>query len=117
MPVSSATEARVLVYNIVVAWLAPRVGLPASKINVGRTFRDPPPSGYSQTTGAYMSMCDHVADRLQETTGRAITLPVNWRIKYEGATIAAYINAVSVRLLSSQMNATGKSALNWAFSS
>jgi hypothetical protein len=42
--ISSGTNARVIVYNTVVNWLAPKVNLAPAQIKVGRKFAGPPPA-------------------------------------------------------------------------
>jgi len=114
MPVSSGTNARVIVYNVVVHWLGPRVKLPPSQIKVDRSFAGAPPAGYGQTTGAYMTMCDDISLSLSATTGRRVVLSGGWRINHQGDKISDFIDAVTVVLMASGMSATGRKALNWA---
>jgi hypothetical protein len=44
--IASGTTARVIVYNTVVTWLAPKVNLAPAQIRVERKFAGPPPDGY-----------------------------------------------------------------------
>jgi len=114
MPVSSGTNARVLVYNTVVNWLAPRVNLAPAQIRVERKFAGPPPGGYGQVKGAFLTMCDDVSEKLSETTGRALRLSGAWRIKHQNDVIAVFINAVAVALMAAPMTPAGKKSLVWA---
>jgi hypothetical protein len=114
VPVSSGTNARVIVYNTVVHWLAPRVNLSPSQIKVDRSFAGAPPAGYGQNTGAYMTMCDDISKTLTAITGRNVDLSGGWRIKHQGNKIADFINAVVILLMAAGMSPTGRNALNWA---
>ena len=114
MPVSSGTNARVIVFNTVVNWLGPNVKLSPSQIDVQRKFAGKPPGGYLQTNGAYMQMCDDISDTLSATTGRKVVLSGGWRIKHQGDKIADFINAVAIVLMAAGMSTTGHKALNWA---
>ena len=114
MPVSSGTNTRVLVYNAVVNWLAPRVNLKPEQIDVGRTFSEAPPDGYGQTGGAFMKMCDDISETLSKVTGRALSLPNSWRAEHQDDEIATYINEVAIALMAAPMNKSGKKGLGWA---
>jgi hypothetical protein len=114
MPVSSATSARVLVYNAVVEWLGPRVGLPPNKIDVTRKFAGPPPGGYGQTGGSFMTMCNDISATLSVMAGKKLTLTNPWRVAHQGDVIAVFINAVAVLLIAAPMSPTGKKSLTWA---
>jgi hypothetical protein len=67
MPVSSGTNARVIVYNTVVNWLGSRVRIPPSQIRVERTFAGAPPDGYGQNTGSYMTSATTSAGRCRQS--------------------------------------------------
>jgi len=69
MTVSSGTNTRVIVYNTVVNWLAPKVNLAPAQIRVGRKFAGPPPGGYGQIAGTFLTMCDQISATLSECTG------------------------------------------------
>jgi hypothetical protein len=114
MPVSSGTNACVIVYNTVVNWLGPRVKIPPAQIKVDRSFAGAPPGGYGQTTGAYMTMCDDISLSLSVTTGRKVVLSGGWRIKHQGDQIADFITAVAIVLMAAGVSASGLKALNWA---
>ncbi len=114
MPVSSGTNVRVLVYNTVTQWLGTRVNIPAWKIRVDRQFAGPPPGGYGQTRGAFMTMCDDVSATLATATGRRLSLSGSWRLKHQNDVIADYINGVAVALMAAPMSPVGRKALTWA---
>ena len=117
MPVSSGTNARVVVYNVVVNWLAPKVNLPAVRIDVTRTFAGKPPGGYGQISGSFLTMCDDISDTLSSTTGRTLKLSGPWRIKHQQDVIADFINAVAVLLMAAGTTPTGRNAVVWAMES
>ncbi len=117
MPVSSGTNARVVVYNVVVNWLAPKVNLPAAQIDARRTFAGKPPGGYGQIRGSFMTMCDEISDILSSATGRKLKLSGRWRIKHQQDVIADFINAVAVLLMSAGTTPTGRNAVVWAMES
>jgi hypothetical protein len=114
MPVSSGTNARIIVYNTVVNWLAVRVNLPPAQIKVDRKFAGPPPGGYGQTRGSFMTMCDDISDTLSSTTGRSLRLTGAWRLKHQNDVIADFINAVAVVLMAAGTTPSGRSAVAWA---
>jgi hypothetical protein len=114
MPVSSGTNARVIVYNTVVNWLAPKVNLAPAQIRVGRKFAGPPPDGYGQIAGAFLTMCDQISATLSECTGRSLKLSGAWRIKHQNDVIADYINAVAIQLMAAPMTPAGRNSLVWA---
>lgn len=114
MTVSSGTNARVIVYNTVVNWLASRVNLAPAQIRVGRKFAGPPPGGYGQIKGAFLSMCDEISVTLSNGTGRALKLSGAWRIKHQNDVIADFINAVAVLLMAAPMTSAGRNSLVWA---
>lgn len=116
MVVSDPTAARILVYNVVVQWVARAVNLPPSSVNVSRTFVDAPSGGYGFTEGRYLQMCGAITEDLIRTSGRSLTLPPGWRVQHEGDAIATFINAVAVRLVAGKLTPAGLSAFNWAIS-
>jgi hypothetical protein len=112
--ISSGTNARVIVYNTVVNWLAPKVNLAPAQIRVERKFAGPPPDGYGQVRGAFLTMCDEISAALSECTGRALKLSGAWRIKHQDDVIADFINAVAIALMAAPMTPSGRKSLVWA---
>lgn len=112
--IASGTTARVIVYNTVVTWLAPKVNLAPAQIRVERKFAGPPPDGYGQAKGAFLTMCDEISTTLSACTGRALKLSGAWRIKHQNDVIADFINAVAVALMAAPMTSSGRVSLIWA---
>jgi hypothetical protein len=114
MPVTDPTSARILVYNVVVTWVGPKVNLPPNKVDVSLTFMDAPPGGYQFNEGMFLSMCDEITPVLAVASGRALKLPGPWRVKHEHDAINVFINEVALRLLAAPLTPAGVSAHNWA---
>ena len=85
-----------------------------AQIKVGRKFAGPPPDGYGQTKGAFLTMCDEISATLSAVTGRALKLSGAWRIKHQNDVIADFINAVAVALMAAPMTPAGRTSLIWA---
>src|SRR5215469_13683481 len=113
MPVTDPTGARILVYNIVVPWIAQQVAISPDAVDVSRTLSDPPPAGYLFDLGAYTRMCDQISVSITDAAQRTLTLPGNWRIQNQNDEIADFINKVAVLLLAAPMTATGVNAHTW----
>lgn len=114
MPVTDPTSARILVYNVVVDWVAKQVNVPAKNIDVTRTFTDNPPAGYGFSEGNYLRMCDEITDPITVAAGRALSLPGAWRLSHENDAIAGFIDAVALRLIAAPLTPAGVSAHTWA---
>lgn len=114
MPVTDPTKARLLVYNVVVNWVGPAVGIPSSRVNVSRTFQGAPPAGYGFNEGRFLQMCDQITATITNTSGRALKLPGQWRVNHEGDVIAVFIDAVALRLIAAPMTPSGVRAHQFA---
>jgi hypothetical protein len=116
MPVTDPNSARVLVYNVVVGWLASAVNLPQTSIDVSRKFMGAPTGGYGLNEGRFLQMCDDITAALNNATARTLKLPGQWRVQHENDVISAFINAVAVKLIAASMTAAGQKAHTWAMS-
>jgi len=117
MPVTDPASARILVYNVVVAWVAKQTNNAANTIDVARTFVDNPPDGYGFSDGGYLQMCDGIIEPITTVSGRALKLPGAWRVKHKQDKIADFINATAVQLISAPLTPAGVSAHTWAMGS
>ena len=110
MPITDPTKARLLVYNVVVNWVATAVGVPASRVNVSRTFKGAPSGGYGFDEGRFIQMCDKITPAIAVPSGRPLKLPGKWRVDHEADAIAVFIDAVAVKLLAAPLTASGARA-------
>jgi len=116
MPVTDPTGARILVYNVVVPWVAQQENISPDTVDVSRTFVDAPPTGYDFDTGTYSRMCDQISVSITNAEQRTLTLSGDWRGKNQNDVIADFINAVAILLLAAPMTATGVNAHTWVMS-
>jgi hypothetical protein len=112
--IASGTNARVIVYNTVVTWLAPKVNLAPAQIRGRTQVCRTTPGGYGQAKGAFLTMCDEISTTLSACTGGALKLSGAWRIKHQNDVIADFINAVAVALMAAPMTSSGRISLVWA---
>lgn len=107
MAITNPTNARVLVYNVVVDWVGGAVGIAANKVDVSRTFRGAPAAGYGFTEGRFLQMCDQITPTLTVASGRALKLPGTWRVNHEDDAIDVFIDGVALRLMAASMTPLG----------
>jgi hypothetical protein len=107
MPVTNPASARIIVYNVVVTWVGNAVGIPGNKVDVSRTFTDPPSGGYGFDEGRYLQMCDEITGTISVAAGRSLKLPGNWRLQHEHDAIQNFIDATAIRLMAASMTPTG----------
>jgi hypothetical protein len=105
-----------MVYHVVVEYFAPKVNLDPGALDITRTFAGPPPGGYGQVPGAFMSMCEAITPQLCSASGRAVKLPDDWRLQHVADTIETFINQTAIEVLAAPLSPTGKNALSWAIS-
>jgi hypothetical protein len=117
MPISDPTSARILVYNVVVSWVAKKVNTTPSNIDVSRTFVDNPGDGYGFDEGGYLKMCDEIAVTISTASGRPFNLPGTWRLQNENDTIGDFINAAALRLIAAPLSPAGVKAHAWMMKS
>jgi hypothetical protein len=116
MPFTDPLAVERVVYNVIVNWLAdwqkkdPKV----IQQRLNWTLTGKPPNGFDMQPQTYTTMCSQVSAQIQTSLGRAVTLPQSWRQTHKDDSVATFIGALTVEILSAKLTSTGKGALTWS---
>jgi hypothetical protein len=113
VPITDPTAARLLVYNVVVNWVASAVGLSGRQLDVSKTFMGAPTGGYGFNEGRFLQMCDQITVTLSNSSGRSLRLSGALRVSNEADDIQTFINNAALALIAAPLTRTGRAAHAW----
>jgi hypothetical protein len=117
MPGNDPMAAQILVYSVVVEWVAAAVHIDSKDVDDDRKFSGNPPAGYGFDEGQFLKMCDEITPTLIKASGRALKLPGKWRVAHEDDSIGDFVTATAVAVLAAPLTPLSVQAHSWAMSS